>query len=115
MRQLKDYSKSKNETATKNQARKEISELFYDFLVKEYGTDNVGYVDNNTIGFICGTTVDKDGYTVDVVAQVKPIIKNYQDHCGEKRCTEAYDFDQAKSDYLEEKKSKANVKSLKKL
>lgn len=97
-----DYTNAKNETAAKKQARADLTALFYDFLVEKFGNENVGMVENNTIGFAFGTIVDKEGFTVDMIATVKPVIKNYQPHIGEKRVTEAFDFDQARQDYIEE-------------
>lgn len=97
-----DYTEAKNETAAKKQARADLTALFFDFLVEKFGAENVGMVENNTIGFAFGTIVDKEGFTVDMVATVKPVIKNYQTHAGEKRVTDAFDFDQARQDYIDE-------------
>ena len=101
-----DYTGSKNETAAKKQARADLTALFYDFLVEKFGSENVGMVENNTIGFAFGTIVDKEGFTVDMIATVKPVIKNYQPHVGEKRVTDAFDFDQARQDFAEEQETK---------
>ena len=98
-----DYTNSKNETAAKKQARKDLTNLFLEFLKEKFGEDNVGLVDKNTIGFIFGNVNDNDGCPCDFVATVKPIIKNYQDHTGEKRTTEAYDlFEEIKTFLMEE-------------
>ena len=56
-----DYTQSKNETAAKIQARKDLTSLFYEFLKEKFGDDKVGYVDSNTIGFIFGIVNDRDG------------------------------------------------------
>ena len=87
-----DYTTSKNETAAKKQARTDLTELFLGFLKKEFGETNVGLVDKNTIGFIFGNVNDNDGCPCDMVATIKPVIKNYQDHVGEFKTTEAYDL-----------------------
>lgn len=87
-----DYAQTKNETAAKKQAREDLTALFLEFLKEKFGNENVGLVDKNTIGFIFGTVNDRDGYPCDMVATIKPIIKNYQDHIGEKKTTEAYDL-----------------------
>lgn len=96
-----DYTKSKNETAAKNKARADICKLFYEFLVENFGEENVGYVDRDTIGFVFGTVNDKDGFPCDMAATVKPVIKSYQDHVGEKRTTKAFDFYESKRVYEE--------------
>ena len=103
---LFDYTEAKNETAAKKQARKDLSDLFYEFLMEKFGDEEgrVGYVGNNEIGFAFGIVKDKDDCPVYMVATVKPVIKQYQDHIGDKRTTEAYDFDQAMQDYAEENK-----------
>lgn len=42
-----------------------------------------------------------------MIATVKPVIKQYQDHNGEYRQTEAFDFDEERKAYeIESKKSK---------
>lgn len=87
-----DYSEQKNETAAKKVAREDLTALFLKFLQETFGEDKVGLVDKNTIGFIFGTVKDNDGYLCDIVATIKPIIKNYQDHVGEKKTVEAYDL-----------------------
>lgn len=87
-----DYTKFQTETAAKKQAREDLANLFLKFLQKEFGEENVGFVDTNTVGFAFGTIKDRDGYECDLVATVKPVIKNYQDHVGEKRKLEAYDL-----------------------
>lgn len=87
-----DYTASKNETAAKKQAREDLTSLFLDFLKEKFGEDNVGLVDKNTVGFIFGNVNDKDGCPCDMVATIKPVIKNYQDHIGEIKTTEAYDL-----------------------
>lgn len=94
-----DYTTAKNETAAKKQARIDLTNLFLEFLKEKFGEDSVGMVDKNTIGFIFGTVNDNDGCPCDMVATVKPVIKNYQDHVGSKRQTEAYDLFQAIADY----------------
>lgn len=94
-----DYTNEKNETAVRKQARLDLAKLFEEFLVEKFGRDNVKYVDKNTLGFIFGFVNDNDGCPCDVVATVKPVIKNYQDHIGEKRATMAFDFFQAAEDY----------------
>lgn len=94
-----NYTEAKNETAAKKQARLDLTALFLEFLKEKFGEDKVGFVDKNTIGFVFGEVNDNDGCPCDFVATIKPTIKNYQDHCGEKRSTEAYDFYQAIEDY----------------
>lgn len=94
-----DYTKAKNETAAKKQARIDLTQLFYEFLIEKFGKENVGIVDKHTVGFIFGNVNDNDGCPCDFVATVKPTIKNYQDHIGDKRQTDAYDLFQAIEDY----------------
>ena len=104
---LFDYTGAKNETAAKKQARADLSALLFDFLKEKFGEDGqVAYIGKSEIGFVFGTVIDKDGFTVDMVATVKPVIKNYQAHAGEKRPSEAFDFDQAAQDFAEEQESK---------
>lgn len=87
-----DYTEAKNETAAKKQARDDLTALFLEFLKEKFGEDNVGLVDKNTIGFIFGNVNDNDGCPCDMVATIKPVIKNYQDHYGDKKTTLAYDL-----------------------
>ena len=87
-----DYTSAKNETLAKKIARNDLTNLFLEFLKEKFGEDSVGLVDKNTIGFVFGTVNDRDGCPCDFVATIKPTIKNYQDHKGEKRTTEAYDL-----------------------
>ena len=87
-----DYTNSKNETAAKKQAREDLTALLLEFLQQKFGEENVGLVDKNTIGFVFGKVNDNDGCPCDMVATVKPIIKNYQDHYGDKKTTLAYDL-----------------------
>lgn len=94
-----DYTNAKNETAAKKQARIDLTEMFLGWLTKEFGEENVGLVDKNTIGFVFGTVKDNEGFECDIVATIKPTIKNYQDHIGSKRETEAFDLGQAIEDY----------------
>lgn len=93
MAQMFDYSKTKNETAAKKQARIDLAALFYEFLCERFGKENVGYVNTNEIGFYFGEVNDNDGNPCFMAATVKPTIKNYQDHGGSKRPTPAYDLD----------------------
>jgi hypothetical protein len=102
-----DYTKAKNETAAKKQAREDLSALLFDFLKEKFGEEGqVAYVNKNEIGFTFGDVIDKDGCPVYMVATVKPVIKNYQEHSGDKRTTEAFDFDQAVQDFTEEQAAK---------
>lgn len=94
-----DYTSLKNETAVKKQARQDLTALFYDFLCEKFGVDDVKMVAKNTIGFIFGNVNDKNNLPCYVVATIKPIVKNYQDHCGDKATIEAYDFFQVAEDY----------------
>lgn len=94
-----NYTEAKNETAAKKQARIDLTALFLEFLKEKFGEDKVGLVDKNTIGFIFGVVNDNDGCPCDFVATTKVTIKNYQDHIGSKRETEAFDFYQAVEDY----------------
>ena len=87
-----DYTNQKNETAAKKAARDDLTKLFLSFVKEKFGEEKAGLVDKNTIGFIFGNVNDKDGYPCDMVATIKPIIKNYQDHVGEKKTVEAYDL-----------------------
>ena len=87
-----DYTNAKNETAAKKQARIDVSNLLFKLLVKEFGKNNVAFVDKDTVAFIFGTVNDNEGSPCDFVATVKPTLKNYQEHNGEIRHTEAYDF-----------------------
>ena len=106
--ELRDYSDAKNETAAKNACRNDLKALLFDFLVETFGAENVSYVENNTIGFVCGTVTDKDGYLVNMVAHIKPVIKNYQAHnAGKANCpSDAYDFDQDIQDFKDSQKNK---------
>lgn len=94
-----DYTNQKTETAAKKQARIDLTAWLLEVLKKEFGEENVGLVDKNTIGFAFGTVNDNDGYPCDMVATIKPTIKNYQDHNGTKRPAEAFDLMQAIEDY----------------
>lgn len=97
-----DYTSSKNETAAKKQARIDLTQMFLEFLKEKFGEDNVGLVDKNTIGFAFGTVKDNEGFECDMVATIKPTIKNYQDHVGPQRETEAFDLAQEIENYKTE-------------
>lgn len=90
-----DYTQAKNETAAKKQARADLTEVFIEMLKERFGEDNVGLVGNNTIGFRFGDVNDNDGCPCDMVATIKPTIKQYQDHIGPSRQTYAYDLEEA--------------------
>ena len=94
-----DYSGAKNETAAKKQAREDLTAILLDFLKQRFGEENVDLVDKNTIGFAFGTVIDKDGYTIDMIATVKPVIKNYQVHAGKNGDIDPFDFDEARKEY----------------
>lgn len=96
------YLNCKNETMAKKLARKDLTKFLLELLKEQFGEDKVGMVDNNTIGFVFGEVKDKDGYLCDMVATVKPVIKNYQDHNGDKRPSIAYDFYTAKENFENE-------------
>jgi hypothetical protein len=87
-----DYSKAKNETAARNQARADLTALFLEFVKEKFGEEDSGLVDKDTIAFVFGDAVDKDGYPCDMAATLKIIVKNYQDHCGTKKYTPAWNF-----------------------
>lgn len=99
--ELFDYTGAKNETAAKNQARADLTQLFAEFLKERFGEDKAGLIDKNTVAFIFGTVNDNDGCPCDMVATIKPTIKAYQDHNGTKRFTEAFDFYSAVEFYAE--------------
>ena len=96
-----DYTKQKNETQAKAAARIDLTNLFLEFLTERFGEENVGLVDKNTIGFAFGDVNDNEGCLCDMTATVSFVIKNYQDHCGTKRFTPAWDFFEAKRVYAE--------------
>lgn len=98
---LFDYTNAKNETAAKKQARADLTDLLVTLLKDYFGEENVGLVDKNTVAFIFGTVNDNDGCPCDMVATVKPTIKSYQDHNGDKRPTQAFDFYSAVEFYAE--------------
>lgn len=96
-----DYTQAKNETMAKNLGREDLTQLFLEFLVARFGEENAGFVDKNTVGFVFGDVNDNDGCPCDMAATVKFVIKNYQDHCGTKKYTPAWDFYEAKRVYAE--------------
>ena len=96
-----NYTGTKNETAAKNLAREDLTKLFLEFLTQRFGEEQVGLVDKNTVDFVFGDVNDKDGYLCDMAATLKVVIKNYQDHCGTKKYTPAWDFYEAKKVFEE--------------
>lgn len=96
-----DYTMVKNETAAANQSRKDLTELLLKAIEEIFGEENSGQVDKGTIGFVFGRAKDKDGFLCDMAANIKIIIKPYQDHEGTRRFTPAYDFFKAKEFYAE--------------
>lgn len=96
-----NYTGTKNETSAKNLAREDLTKLFLEFLTQRFGEEHVGLVDKNTVGFVFGDVNDKDGYLCDMAATLKVVIKNYQDHCGTKKYTPAWDFYEAKKVFEE--------------
>ena len=94
-----DYTGYKNETQAKNAARADAMNMLKDFLIEKFGPEAVGMIDKNTIGVIIGTVNDKDGCPCDMIVALKPTIKNYQDHSGEKAFIKAFDFVQAQKEF----------------
>lgn len=90
-----DYTKSKNEREAGNLARADAVAELLPFLKARFGDEQAEMIAKDTIGFRIGPVIDKDGCPVDIVIAIKPTVKQYQEHCGEKKCSKGFDFDQA--------------------
>lgn len=82
----------KNDSMVKNQneARIAFSEMLHEFLVEKFGEENVTLVGTNEYAFVFGTVENKHG-TFDMVLDVKPTAKNYEDTMRIKRVVKAFD------------------------
>ena len=123
------FKVTKEMTATKikNAIKANLLDEFEQFLVQKYGDNAVGMVrygstPKNELAFIVGS-VDDDGFMYDVVATVNPTVKDWKEKKTKSRTTEAFDFEQYKTDYdnyltdkatkQAEAKAKKNIKSAK--
>jgi hypothetical protein len=73
-----------------NEARVAFSEMLHEFLVEKFGEENVTLVGTNEYAFVFGTVENKHG-TFDMVLDVKPTAKNYEDTTRSKKVVEAFD------------------------
>ena len=105
----------KNDSMVKNQneARVAFSEMLHEFLVEKFGEENVTLVGTNEYAFVFGTVENKHG-TFDMVLDVKPTAKNYEDTMRSKKVVEAFDRVTAGELYAMEIKEKEEKKAAEK-
>ena len=96
----------KNSTAVKSQVRKDVMSIVINALIKEYGQENVKKVGSNEYGVIVGSVIDNDGYPQDVVATIKPTVKEWEDRKTAKKTFEKFVLDDAAENYEIETKEK---------
>ena len=121
------FKVTKEMTATKikNAIKTNLLNEFEQFLIQKYGDSAVGMVrygstPKNELAFIVGS-IEEDGFEYDVVATVNPTVKDWKEKKTKSRTTEAFDFEQYKTDYDDyltekatkqaESKARRNVKS----
>ena len=121
------FKVTKEMTATKIKSAIKTTLLneFEQFLVQKYGDSAVGMVrygstPKNELAFIVGS-IEDEGFEYDVVATVNPTVKDWKEKKTKSRTTEAFDFEQYKTDYDDyltekatkqaESKARKNVKS----
>ena len=105
----------KNDSMVKNQneARIAFSEMLHEFLVEKFGEENVTLVGTNEYAFVFGTVENKHG-TFDMVLDVKPTAKNYEDTMRSKKVVEAFDRVTAGEMYAMEIKEKEEKRAAEK-
>ena len=96
----------KNATAVKSQVRKDVMSIVIDALIKEYGLETVKKVGSNEYGVIVGTVTDAEGYPQDVVATIKPTVKEWEDRKTDKKVFEKFVLDDVAESYEIETKEK---------
>ena len=114
------FKVTKEMTATKIKSaiKATLLEEFEQFLIQKYGDSAVGMVrygstPKNELAFIVGS-IEDDGFEYDVVATVNPTVKDWKEKKTKSRTTDAFDFEQYKTDYddyLTEKASKGRAQS----
>lgn len=90
-----DYTDKKKEREAMNAARTDAIKEVLAFLKARFGDEQADMIEKDTIGFRIGPVINKDGCPIDLVVAIKPTVKQYQDHCGEKKYSKGFDFDQA--------------------
>ena len=103
---MMDLSIYKNDTARKNGIRDKLAEVLKDALVAEFGNENViaipfaiepnggSKINGGSIAVKVGETLDKDGFSVDVVAVITSTVKGWNDILTKSgRLTLAINFD----------------------
>lgn len=111
MTNTRDYTGMKNATAVKAQTRIDIMEVIVKALVAEFGDDAVKKVGTNEYAVVVGTANDSDGYPNDVVATVKPTVKEWETRKTTKKTFEKYDIDAEAEAYEMTLKDKAEAKA----
>ena len=102
-----DFTISKDYTMAKAKAdvKAEAVRIIFDALVKEYGEENVAMVrtggasKTNEIAAIVGTA-DVKGEKVPVCITVNPSAKDFIDRKTDKKTFTAFDFYEAKAEYM---------------
>ena len=103
---MMDLSIYKNDTARKNAIRDKLAEIVKIALVAEFGSENVvsipfaiepnggSKINGGSVAVRVGETLDKNGFTVDVVAILSPSVKGWNDVTTKSgRVTLAINFD----------------------
>lgn len=114
----KDFTPAK----VKTQAKKDLIELFTEFLIREFGEDSVamlqiesGTTAKRELGFIFGEVEMENGETLPITATINPTTKEFYDHTNDKgKEYKAFDFPAKKAaynKYVEGQAEKAAIKA----
>ena len=101
------------------QAKANLTELIMNALIAEFGEENVAMVRTggtsqvNEIGVRIGTITDADGFTYDFCATINPTIKGFTERVTKRYTVDAFDFDSARQDYVDDVTAKAKEKEAK--
>jgi hypothetical protein len=98
------------------QAKAELTEIIMNALAQIFGNENVAMVRTggstqvNEIGVRMGTITDADGYEYDFCATVNPTIKGFKEKVTKRYTVEAFDFETAKQNYVNDVTAKEQEK-----
>ena len=108
-----NFENAKNESAIKGLARTEITSEIQKAMIERFGNENVAVLGNETI-ITVGTTKDRSGFTVDVCASIKPVIKSWNTISRKDgKVIEAFDKDEFVDNFNREQKEKEEEKAKK--
>ena len=111
MERMLNFENAKNETTIKSMARTEITSEIEKAMIERFGNENVAVLGNETIVTV-GTTKDRSGFTVDVCASIKPVIKSWNTIARKDgKVIEAFDKDEVIENFNRVQKEKEEAKA----